>query len=456
MAGERGSGRPRRRPRQSGITSLWAEGFKSLQERQQIDVRPLTILAGVNSSGKSSIIQPLLLMKQTLDAPYDPGPLQLDGANVSVTSVEQVLSRQSRRRQATEFTAGFTLNGRASITLTFGRAETNELRLIRMVVDVPEEESVTLTPSMTSDEVEAVLPDSVKNIFKRIEFPTDFRWRVIRDRCFLKVDYSPPRAPVSPSSGVAGLLPTFSTDEAEREIASIIHLPGLRGNPSRTYRATAVGSTFPGTFEAYTAGVIRFWQANNDLATLQQLRSDVEELGLTWKVEAKQIDDTRVELLVGRLAHPVRGGAKDLVNIADVGFGVSQTLPVIVALLVARPGQLVFLEQPEIHLHPRAQLRFAALVARAATRGVRVVVETHSALLIRGIQTLVARGEMSPSLIKLHWFNRSAASGSSNIVSGELDKGGAFGDWPEDFDEVLLESESAYLDAAELEIVGKS
>jgi hypothetical protein len=56
---------------------------------------------------------------------------------------------------------------------------------------------------------------------------------------------------------------------------------------------------------------------------------------------------------------PLRGGAHDLVNVADAGFAVSQTLPVVVALVAADEGQVVFIEQPEIHLHPRAQLGLA-------------------------------------------------------------------------------------------------
>ena len=56
-----------------GITEIAVRGFKSLAEECTIDIRPLTILAGANSSGKSSIMQPLLMLKQTLEAPYDPG-----------------------------------------------------------------------------------------------------------------------------------------------------------------------------------------------------------------------------------------------------------------------------------------------------------------------------------------------------------------------------------------------
>src|ERR1700685_3820846 len=76
-----------------GITRIAVEGFKSIAKRQSIDIAPLTILAGANSSGKSSIMQPLLMLKQTLEATYDPGPLKIDGPNVRFTSSDQFLSR---------------------------------------------------------------------------------------------------------------------------------------------------------------------------------------------------------------------------------------------------------------------------------------------------------------------------------------------------------------------------
>jgi len=77
-----------------GITRLAVEGFKSISERQSIEIAPLTILAGANSSGKSSIIQPLLMLKQTLEFPQDPGPLLISASapNVRFTSGDQFVS----------------------------------------------------------------------------------------------------------------------------------------------------------------------------------------------------------------------------------------------------------------------------------------------------------------------------------------------------------------------------
>ncbi|MEA2046257.1 MAG: DUF3696 domain-containing protein, partial [Euryarchaeota archaeon] len=119
-----------------------------------------------------------------------------------------------------------------------------------------------------------------------------------------------------------------------------------------------------------------------------------------------------------------------------------------VALLAAEAGQLVYIEQPEIHLHPRAQTAMAQVLADAANRGIRVVVETHSELLLLGVQTLVAEGKLSPEMVKLHWFELQD-DGTTKINSADLDEAGAFGDWPEDFADTELEMQSRYLDAVE-------
>jgi len=197
------------------------------------------------------------------------------------------------------------------------------------------------------------------------------------------------------------------------------------------------------------ASVIARWQSEENRPSLHALNRQLQGVGLTSKVTAVSITETRVELQVGRLLRSERDGSNDLVSISDAGFGVSQTLPVLVALLAAHPGQAVYIEQPEIHLHPRAQVRLADVLAEAAKRGVRVIAETHSSLLLQAVQTLVAKGELAPNLVKLHWFVRSENDGSTEIRSADLDEEGAYGDWPLDFDDVELNSAKEYLDAAE-------
>ncbi len=439
MTEKRVESEKRESPQVPGITRITVAGFKSISEEQSIEIRPLTILAGVNSSGKSSIMQPLLLLKQTLEATYDPGPLLLNGPNVKFTSVDQLLSYMGRGGHGGTFHVG---TGVGSSTLMLRFEQTSKGLEIQEMIWMSAEGGIPLRPEMTRDEIISAIPASLRSLPPMLSAQGE--WAVMRNRCFLEVR-------LRAKDGQESHLPfRFSPGMVvEPYIRQVIHLPGLRGNPERTYPVTAVGLAFPGTFEKYAASVIAQWQADEQQDCLRGLNGDLKRLNLTWKVESKRIDDTQVELQVGRLVRAARGGSRDLVNIADVGFGVSQSLPVLVALHAAQPGQLVYLEQPEIHLHPRAQFVLAQVLADAAARGVRVVAETHSSLLLLGVQALVAEGKLAPELVKLHWFER-GDDGVTRVTSADLDETGAFGDWPEDFAQVDLEAQSRYLDATEL------
>jgi predicted ATPase len=426
----------------AGISAVAVEGYKSLRQRTEVAIRPLTLLAGANSSGKSSVMQAPLLLKQTLETPYDPGALLLDGPHVRFTAAEQLLSRSGKRRMSEGFAVAVVVSGGGEVTVRFKRQPGMGFNLVEMSTTWPGEPSFTLPAGASSDEIRGSLRGS-----RDEQISTLFQsFSVVRDRCFLDVRAESER------TGVAGIV-MGPAPQVITALRGILHVPALRGNPTRTYKTSAVGGVFPGTFELYVASIIHHWQVTKDIRQ-KQLGAALEKLGLTWKVETSRIDDTQVELRVGRLRRGGRGEARDLVSIADVGFGLSQCLPVVVALLTARPGQLVYLEEPEIHLHPRAQVALAQILADAANRGVRVVAETHSSLLLLGVQSLVAEGVLSPDHLALHWFSQTE-DGATEVRSAELDDAGAFGDWPEDFAEVALDAQSRYLDAAEARLAGR-
>jgi predicted ATPase len=428
-------GRKKREEAAAGISAIAVEGFKSLRRQTGIAIRPLTLLAGANSSGKSSVMQAPLLLKQTLEAPYDPGALLLDGPHVRFTAAEQLLSRTGSKRLTDAFAIGISDDEGKRIVVRFGRQPGKGFDISEMLSTDAAGLSITARVGMSHRELIQSVPAEARRTFAR----EGWRLSVVRERCFLSIN--------AVKGFITFSLGMISLARMSQALREIIHVPALRGNPTRTYKTSAVGSEFPGTFEPYVASIVNHWQTTKDIR-IKQLGSVLEKLGLTWKVEAARIDDTQVELRVGRLRKGGRGSARDLVSIADVGFGLSQSLPVVVALLAARPGQLVYLEEPEIHLHPRAQVALAQLLADAANRGVRVVAETHSSLLLLGVQSLVAEGALSPDLVALHWFSQTE-DGTTEVRSAELDEAGAFGDWPEDFDAVTLDAQSRYLDAAE-------
>lgn len=434
-----------------GITAITVGGYKSIRDETTIEIRPLTILAGANSSGKSSIMQPMLMMKQTLEATQDPGPLLLDGPHVQFTRYEQFLPK-TRVKGREILTVGIEHAGNSEVLCEFSfvveeNEEQRQIVLSKMTAKSPLA-NYMLTSAMSEEEIIESAPEYFLKIVDVLAKSASERnlslgWEVRSSRCFLR-----PALFFREFGSRFPVLPLDPIPEIGTSVASIVHLPGLRGNPARAYHINNVEAPeFPGPFQHYTASLISRWKdENNEL--IKWVEKSLYRLDLTGWVEVIRVDDISVELKVGRLPNvpgPVSNG--DCVSIADVGIGVSQVLPVLVALIAAEPGQMVYIEQPEMHLHPKAQVALASVLADAAKRGVRVVVETHSSLLLQGVMTLISEGVLSNEIVKLHWFERNQ-EGNTIVTSKDFHENGTHdGDWPVDFADIRLEEQRRYLDA---------
>ena len=111
----------------------------------------------------------------------------------------------------------------------------------------------------------------------------------------------------------------------------------------------------------------------------------------------------------------------------NVGFGLSYTLPVLISLL-ASPGTLCLIENPEAHLHPQGQTMLAKLSVLAAKAGVQVMVETHSDHYLDGVRIAVRDGLIEPEQVAIHYFERN--EGTSTISSPQIDPDGRLSNWP--------------------------
>lgn len=431
----------KRKRRVPGLRGISISGFKSIAEKISMELKPLTILAGANSTGKSSMIQPLLLLKQTLEEAYDPGSILLNGPLVKFSSADQILSHDSISHKKNQFSIGLTDEDNYVLTLDFKKSHKG-FAIDKMTYKDGKTTEV-FTTKMTSKEkmgiLKKVFPSSM---IKKLK-PEDLE--IIRTKCVLGIRILSESFPFPPIM----ITPTSSF---ENYLQDVIYLPGLRGMPERSYPVTAVENRFPGKFEKYVASIISDWQANGKIEKIDEINKDLRKLRLTDNIKTEEINDTDVGIHVSRLNHDPPD-TKDMVNIADVGLGVSQVLPIIVAIHIAKKGQIVFIEQPELHLHPRAQYALTEILSDAAKRGVCVIIETHSQLMLLGIQAAVAQGKIPSSKVILHWFSRNP-EGITEISTANLDRTGAFGDWPEDFSDVELEAESNYLDAAEKKLFG--
>ncbi len=452
----------------AGWYPSWIEvaGFKSIRTPTRIELRPLTLLAGTNSSGKSSIFQPLLLIKQSLEAPYDPDPLLLDGPHLSITSLDQVLSRGwARTSQEKQFHVAFGAMRAAGPTRSARRKHTEEARFeVKLIFRRKSKSREGLHSSKwirRAHETAEWIPVDDNHKERLLSLmgvsSSDAELQILGHGIQTELRAWPLRA-----RGVG--LRHLAIGAPVEWTRGILHLPGYRGHRERRFPLSKVSRSRFGSFSVigpmppYSASLLLEWKRlmgdgvgdgvrRQAREHLKQVAAGMKKLGLTWKVTAVPANAAELELRVGRLPEARRGGAQDLVDIADVGFGLSQVLPVLVALVAAVPGQMVLVEQPELHLHPSAQLAMGRVLADAAKRGVIVVIETHSQLILRAIQTIVATGYLTPEHVGLNWFSRDNDSGWTTVTQADLKKDGTFGDWPVDFPNVYSMADAEFIDA---------
>ncbi len=118
----------------------------------------------------------------------------------------------------------------------------------------------------------------------------------------------------------------------------------------------------------------------------------------------------------------------------NVGFGITYSLPVVVALLKSKPGDLLIIENPESHIHPKGQAQLGKLMALAAKNGVQIIVETHSDHIINGIRVAVKEGDIDKDKALIYYFEKIIHSDEqySKITNVEIDKNGELSEYPKD------------------------
>ncbi len=142
---------------------------------------------------------------------------------------------------------------------------------------------------------------------------------------------------------------------------------------------------------------------------------------------------------IGLMVHQAGSMGADYFTAQNVGFGISYVLPVVLSLLAAKCGDLLILENPEAHLHPKGQRKMGELMARAAQGGVQIIVETHSDHVLNGIRLCAKNGKVDPEWVRLYYFTRQGIQqdGEQKIIpvieNPILKSDGRLSFWPEGF-----------------------
>jgi predicted ATPase len=420
-------------PREYRLDAIRLENFMGFEDTGWIELRPITFLFGRNSAGKSAIIRALLLLKQSVEAHNSENPLAFSGDLIDLRTYHNIVfGHETKRDVAFTFRIGLTegktlsqstndasdeqlreqnaevagLNTKIAnwpkkvaiddvpleIRLSFGLLEedgqprlksvdifgyrsNNQVQVFGVKYDLedrywknpksnaPLDYEVLIplvndgNPEMDKSGREMRVPEHrqqfsdplwqtatlelVKNILPilRADKEADIRkedipedWRIVSDAL------------------------NFFNDTIRRFLTSINYLPPLRDQAQRSYR---IGEPWINLFS---------WHPDAPRKISEWLKA----MDLDATVESQPFSTT--EGLVG-----VYLQEKALkTNLRDTGAGLAQAIPVIATLLKAQQGDLVIIEQPEIHLHPEAHQTLAALLCECVGCGVRVLIETHS------------------------------------------------------------------------------
>ena len=174
-----------------------------------------------------------------------------------------------------------------------------------------------------------------------------------------------------------------------------------------------------------------------------KLNRQLASLGIDYEISSTRSDDSVLGEIYSLQLINRRSGVTTALT--DVGYGVSQVLPVL--LESSRPNRdLLLIEQPELHLHPRLQAELGGLLVDAATGGSakRLIIETHSEALMMRLQRLIRQGDVPLSLVRVYYVDQDEG-GVSNIKRLLLDESGEFvSRWPHGFFEERLNELEAW------------
>ena len=443
------------------LTSLKIKNFKAWKSTGDRHLAPLTVFFGTNSAGKTSITQFLLMLKQTIESsdrtrvlhPGDRNTLvdlgtfrdyvfdhRLD-APLSFSMSFSLPSRLTVKDPQTGQTTAATAMGFEATVRRHSAGENSErLRVESMHYKLFDENTETLAVGMVADHA----PSGRRG---KDKYRLDARhYRPLRNPGRKWPVPAPVRFYGFPDEAVAYYQNTGFLADLTLALASqftrLTYVGPLRGYPARSYvwsgaRPEHVGSRGEQAIEALLAAdgrsISRGYRKRAE-PFHKVIAKWLRELGMIHSFDARQISKERKEYEV--LVRVRDGGSE--VNITDVGFGLSQLLPVIVECFYVSGDHTVVFEQPETHLHPSAQAGLADLFIEAIharengqPRAIQLLVESHSEHFLRRLQRRIAEEKLSHEEVALY-FCEPGPSGSS-IRQIEVDTFGNILKWPTSF-----------------------
>ena len=460
------------------LRSIRLENFKAFKDSQPIPLRPITILVGKNSAGKSSIIKAILASSQTCSAALPDGSdfrLIGDYTNLGTFS-DTVHGGDQSNYFAITFEIGppntsANLDKNFSFRYRYSSAESSPLaakfagfnarygttvicsggRFERKPKNRPQRgkrctrakfnsEDIFGEDPSQSDEMPAFvkeLQESMRSLGEKHygdshEEVTGSNYHLFLDDFAIDIG----RKVFTPGLNLYDNYPFFGPIESasiflDRALSRSIYLGPLRDEPSREARLAQSSGNRVGVRGEDLPTMLHVRRDNVEF--MEKFNSQLNALGIAESArtsasymrgeDGEELETGFVKVMVNRDGTPR--------SLMDLGFGTSQVLPIVFELSL-RKNRIILLEQPELHLHPAAQSEIGDLLKFSMDQGNQLIVETHSANLIERIRRLIRNGELDNNAANIIYI-RQDDSGQGICDSIGFNEDGTFADtWPED------------------------
>lgn len=375
------------------IDRIWLQNLKCFHELS-LPLAPLTLLTGFNAAGKSTTLHALLLLAQAVRQGGSERYLPLNGPVVRLGTPGDVLGT----------------SGAVSLALGVGH----------------EDASITWSLGPGEDRTGHTLA------LDRVD------WSVGGQEGQYKVD----------DTSVIDMLAPQDADAKIRSLTACLRdtlfISAVRAGTGEAYPSPEEPT--PIWADVGVSGTLAAWwfagQMDEDVFESRRHPSEPSP------ILRRQFNAWAGELFPGAQANADRIPGTSLVRLelrnheadewrrpANIGYGITYAFPILVAGLLAKPGQILVVDSPEAHLHPMGQSRMGAFLTTIARSGVQVIVESHSDHLLNGIRLAVRNGVIDAEKVAVHFFNTPPreVTDPAHVVAIRMDPGGNLSEWPAGF-----------------------